>query len=81
MATTRLQKWGNSYGLRIPKSIMEALAIHPDTQLNIHQEQGRIIITPIREPKPSLDDLLAQITPENLHRQVEWGDQAGEEAW
>lgn len=81
MATTRIQKWGNSYGLRIPKSIMDELEIHPDTRLEIQQEQGRIVITPIRDHKLTLEDLLAQITPDNLHSEVDWGDTAGNEAW
>ena len=81
MATTRIQKWGNSYGLRIPKSIMEELAIQPDTRLDIQEENGRIVITPIRDKKLTLDDLLTQITPDNLHGEVDWGETAGKEAW
>ncbi len=81
MATTRIQKWGNSYGLRIPKNIMEEMALQPDTRLDIHQEQGRIVLTPIHESKVTLDELLEQITPENLHGEVDWGGPVGNEAW
>ncbi len=81
MATTRIQKWGNSFGLRIPKTIIDELELRPDTQLEIHQEEGRIIITPVREPKVSLEELLAKITPDNMHGEVDWGSAAGREEW
>jgi len=81
MAITRIQKWGNSYGLRIPKNIMDEMALGPGTRLDIQQEQGRIVLTPIQEPKVSLDELLEQITPENLHGEMDWGVSAGKEAW
>ena len=81
MAITRVQKWGNSYGLRIPKNIMEEMALKPDSRLEIRQEQGRLIITPIQDPKVALDELLEQITPENLPGEMDWGNPAGKEAW
>ncbi len=81
MAITRIQKWGNSYGLRIPKSILEELELSPDTRLEIRQVEGKIIITPIHPSKVSLEELLKQITPENLHSETDWGTPEGNEAW
>jgi antitoxin MazE len=81
MATTRIQKWGNSYGLRIPKNIMEELELRPDTRLEIHQEEGSIIITPVRRQHVTLEELLDQIKLENLHDEVSWGDPSGNEVW
>lgn len=81
MATTRIQKWGNSYGLRIPKRILDDLAIQPDTQLEIRQEGDRIIITPVSERDRQLQLLLAQITSDNLPGELDWGNSRGGEAW
>ncbi len=81
MAITRIQKWGNSYGLRIPKNILEELGLNPDSRLEIRQEEGKIIITPIHPSKVSLDELLKQITPENVHGETDWGKPEGKEAW
>jgi len=81
MATTRIQKWGNSYGLRIPKCILDDLAIQPDTQLEIRQEGDRIIITPVSERDRQLQLLLAQITRDNLPGELDWGDSRGGETW
>ncbi len=81
MAITRIQKWGNSYGLRIPKSILEELELKPDTRLEIRQEEGKIIIIPIRPSKVNLNELLKQITPENMHGETDWGAPEGNEVW
>ncbi len=81
MAITRIQKWGNSYGIRIPKNIMEEMELKPDSRLEIRQEEGRIVLTPIQPPKIVLDELINQITPENLHDEMDWGTPTGKEAW
>ncbi len=81
MAITRVQKWGNSYGLRIPKNIMDEMALKPNSRLEIRQEQGRLILTPVLEPKVALDELLELIRPENIHGETDWGIPAGKEAW
>ena len=81
MAISRIQKWGNSYGLRIPKTILDQMGLGPDTRFEIQQEQGKIIITPIKDPELTLDELLAKITPENLHHEVDWGVSVGKEGW
>jgi antitoxin MazE len=81
MAIIHIQKWGNSYGLRIPKNIIDEMELQPDTQIDIHQEQGKIVLTPIYESEVLLAELLEQITPENLHRDVDWGNSVGNEAW
>lgn len=81
MTITRIRKWGNSYGLRIPKNIIDELALSPEMRLDIRHEQGQIIITPLNEPGINLDELVAQITPENRHGPIDWGEATGGEAW
>jgi antitoxin MazE len=81
MTLTRIQKWGNSYGVRIPKIILDEMDLMPDAQVEIREEQGSIIITPIRKGKLSLEELLSQITPENMHGETDWGRPMGNEAW
>lgn len=44
-------------------------------------EQGEIIIRPVTEPQYSLDELLAGVTKENLHHEIETGQAQGQEAW
>ncbi len=42
---------------------------------------GKLVITPVGKPKPNLKQLLAKITPENLHGEVVTGQNVGNEAW
>jgi antitoxin MazE len=81
MTITRIKKWGNSYGIRIPKERMEEMGIRPDDIVEIHLEAGHLIITPVQKSKYSLDELLAQMTPENIHEEIQTGKATGAEIW
>jgi antitoxin MazE len=60
---------------------MDEMGLRPDTHLEIHQEQGKIALTPLQETRVSLDELLGQITSENLHGEMDWGASTGRDAW
>jgi antitoxin MazE len=78
---TRVQKWGNSLALRIPKSFADEVGLQKETMVEIKLDNGQIIIAPLHKPEILLDQLLAQITEENMHREVETGPVVGNEAW
>lgn len=78
---TQVKKWGNSLALRIPKLLAEQLAIKNDTEVEIVVEGGQLLIRPLPEPKLTLEALLAQITDDNLHDEVETGTAVGSEVW
>lgn len=77
----RVQKWGNSLALRIPKSFATDTALHSGTEVDLTLEDGRLVITPLSEPRYSLSDLLAEVTPQNLHSEVDTGSSQGAEVW
>lgn len=74
-----VKKWGNSASVRIPVGIMEAAHLSLDDPIDIREEGGRIVIEPIRTNECDLAQLLAGITPENLHAEVSFGAPAGKE--
>ncbi len=74
-----VKKWGNSASVRIPTGIMEAARLGLDDPVDIREEDGRIIIEPVRTTECDLAQLLAGITPENLHKEVDFGAPAGKE--
>ena len=78
---TRVQKWGNSLALRIPKSFAIEAGIEEDAPVDVTLRDGTILITPVTRPVYSLSQLLADITPENLHPEVDTGEARGGEAW
>jgi antitoxin MazE len=78
---TRVQKWGNSLALRIPKSFATEIGLKKETSIEISLANGKLVITPIAKPEPSLKQLLAKVTKENLHHEVDTGSVLGNETW
>ncbi|WP_157052512.1 AbrB/MazE/SpoVT family DNA-binding domain-containing protein [Ornithinibacillus contaminans] len=78
--TTKVQKWGNSLAVRIPKVVTDNTKIVEGSDINITVENQTIKITPVKK-KPTLEELMAQITPENQHDVVDWGKPVGRELW
>jgi len=77
----RIQKWGNSLAVRIPKSYARDVQIEWDSVVDIALVNGKIIIQPVKEAPLSLDDLLASVTDENIHEEIDMGPPAGAEVW
>ncbi|MDO8578590.1 MAG: AbrB/MazE/SpoVT family DNA-binding domain-containing protein [Dehalococcoidales bacterium] len=78
---TCVQKWGNSLALRIPKSFASEVGLQKESPVEISLVDGKLVITPVTKPGPTLKQLLAKITKNNLHHEVDTGAAAGNEAW
>jgi antitoxin MazE len=79
---TRVQRWGNSLGLRIPKALAEEAAIANGSMVEVQaDEKGRLIVEAVLDASYTLDELLAGVTDENLHHEVRTGGRRGREAW
>jgi len=78
---TKVQKWGNSYGVRLPRDIARELGVEPGSLLNVDVEDGAIILRTTKRAQDDLDSLVAQITPDNRHDEVDWGESYGREIW
>jgi antitoxin MazE len=77
----QIQKWGNSLALRIPKSFAVEAKIKQGSTVEVSLESGKIIVFPVAEQEFSLDELLAQVTAENLHGEIDTGGSVGQEIW
>jgi antitoxin MazE len=79
---TRVQKWGNSLAVRIPKSFAEEVGLRNESSVEVSLTKGKLIIAPIADASGfTLERLLAQITDDNVHAEVTTGAPAGNEAW
>ena len=76
---TKVQKWGNSLGLRIPKSFAEQVGVEAGSEVDLSIEDGELIVRPRRLPRYELKDLLRSVTSENVHKEVETGEPVGRE--
>jgi antitoxin MazE len=75
-----VKKWGNSAAVRIPTGIMQAAQLGLDEAVDVREQDGQIVIVPIRTGKNNLAQLLRGITAENLHSGVDFGAPAGKES-
>ncbi len=78
---TRVQKWGNSLALRIPKTFATEVGLADDTLVEVTLVDGTLVIAPLPASAVTLESLLAGITDDNLHGETETGAVTGNEAW
>lgn len=78
---TRIQKWGNSLALRIPKSFADEVGLKQDSPVEVSLEDGRLVIAAAPKFKLPLKQLLAQVTKDNRHAEFDTGRAAGSEVW
>ncbi len=78
---TKIQKWGNSLALRIPKSFAADAQIKNDSLVEVSLVDGQIVVKPVRPSKWTLEGLLAGVSSDNLHHETDTGDPAGNEVW
>ncbi|QUL99089.1 MAG: AbrB/MazE/SpoVT family DNA-binding domain-containing protein [Candidatus Fermentithermobacillus carboniphilus] len=74
----RVRKWGNSLGIRIPRLLAQKAGLTEGVEVDFQVHDNAIIISPKRY---TLESLLARVTPENLHEEVNTGQPTGREAW
>ena len=78
---TKIQKWGNSLAVRIPKAFVNEAHVSHGTLVDLSVDNGKIVIDPRTEPEYRLGDLLKGVTKRNVHAEVETGEAVGREAW
>ena len=74
-----IKKWGNSASVRIPAPVMAAAKLSLNQPVDVREEQGRIIVEPIRSRDYDLATLIAGITDQNRHDEVDFGRPVGKE--
>ena len=78
--STQIARWGNSLGLRLPKSVVIEAQLGAGDRVEVSVSDGAIVVRPTR-PAYSLDELVARITPRNRHAETDWRAPVGGETW
>ena len=78
---TRVKRWGNSLALRIPKSFAVEARLEQDTMVELSLVGGTLVVHPVPTSGVTLEQLLAQVTEENRHGEVDTGPATGNEVW
>ena len=76
----RVQKWGNSLGLRIPKPFAEETRLMENGEVELTVVRGKLVVEAVA-PSMTLAGLLREITDENIHGEVDTGGPVGREEW
>jgi antitoxin MazE len=76
----KVQRWGNSLGLRIPKAIAAQASVREGSSVELSVTAGAIVIRPPSR-RYELAELLAQVLPQNRHRELATGRPRGREVW
>lgn len=80
----KVQKWGNSLAVRIPKSLAQEVRVEEGTRVDLTANAlGMLVLRPRRRRrrKYTLEELLAKVTPENIHPEIDFGPPVGREVW
>ena len=78
---TKVQKWGNSLALRIPKAFALDAQLENDSVVEVSLVDGTIVIKPVSAPAWTLEQLLAGVNSKNIHQEIDTGRSEGNEIW
>jgi antitoxin MazE len=80
---TKVQKWGNSQGIRVPLRLLEEVNISVGDEVDVTIQEGRILVSPSQRIRGRyrLEDLLAQIPEDYEPAEADWGPPVGREDW
>ena len=78
---TKIQKWGNSLAIRIPKSFALDINLKQDELVDLSVDENKILITPMGGEKYSLEELLKGVSENNLHGEIDTGSPIVKEIW
>ena len=78
---TKVQRWGNSLGLRIPRGLAADVDVSAGTPVRLVVDNGRLLVSRVEPAAFDLGELLSRVTNRNLHAAVETGPSVGKETW
>ena len=80
---TKVQKWGNSQGLRLSKELLSTVHVEIGDVVDVTVHEGSIVVTPVHRVRGALDleELVDAIPKGYKPGEAEWGPPAGGEVW
>ena len=80
---TRIQRWGNSQGIRFSKALLQEARIGIGDEVNVSSQKGRIVVEamPKARGKYDLNELVSRMPEDYRVEEVDWGTPNGKEIW
>ena len=80
--TTKIQKWGNSQGIRIPKTLLDSVNWNENEQIVIIVDNGKLVLEKAKEDKrKNIKELFKGYKEDYKPKEINWGEPQGEEIW
>lgn len=76
-----IKHWGNNLGVRLPAAVAREAHLHADQRVRVSVEDGRVVISPLADAMPSLEERLARFDPARHGGEVMAGEALGAERW
>lgn len=78
---TKIQRWGNSQGIRVPKSVLADARLQVGDVVDVRAVDGTLVVTRARSRRgrASLEDLVAALPETGTHGETDWGRPEGDE--
>lgn len=78
---TQIERLGDGLAVRIPPDIARELGLAVDTSIDVLVEAGRLVVHKHVVPKYTIEWLTEGMTPDDYHKEVDWGPAVGGEVW
>ena len=80
---TKIQKWGNSQGLRLSKELLSGVDIDVGDEVDVAVRKGTLVVRPVRRVRGGHDlrKLVSRISKPYKARELDWGPPVGREVW
>jgi antitoxin MazE len=78
---SRVQKWGNSLALRIPKAFAAEAGLRANGAVELSLVKGALVVQPVEPQSPTLEELLRGVTDDNIPSEWDTGPAVGKEIW
>jgi len=80
---TKVQKLGNSQGLRLNKELLSGVGIGLGDAVDVVVRNGTLVVTPIRQVRGGYDlrALVRRISKDYKPGELDWGPPVGREVW
>jgi antitoxin MazE len=76
-----IKHWGNNLGVRLPAAVARAAHLRADQRVRVAVEQGRVVITPVEDAPPTLEQRLARFDPARHGGEAMATEAVGAEKW
>ena len=80
-AVLDIKHWGNNLGVRLPAAVAREAHLHADQRVRVSVEDGRVVISPLRDEQPTLAQRLASFDPARHGGEAMATDRVGAEKW